>query len=73
MTVQAEVAVPTVIVTNRELALINAIKLVFPEAKHMPCEWHINIDVLAHGRKEKALIVEEDSETVFRSYGLTNV
>src|SRR5205809_484318 len=31
----------------------------------MLCEWHILHLVLAHGRKEKTLIVEEDSRKVF--------
>src|SRR4051794_40356519 len=53
VTIQAEeVAVP-VIVTDREPALINAIKLVFPEAKHMPCEWHSNTIFLLTGEKRR--------------------
>ncbi|XP_028092938.1 uncharacterized protein LOC114293099 [Camellia sinensis] len=33
--------VPTVIVTDRELALMNAIQKIFPSARHLLCRWHI--------------------------------
>ncbi|XP_028067424.1 uncharacterized protein LOC114270176 [Camellia sinensis] len=33
---------PEVIVTDRELALMNAIDNTFPNARHLLCRWHIN-------------------------------
>ncbi|KAG5562042.1 hypothetical protein RHGRI_004924 [Rhododendron griersonianum] len=44
-------ALPSVIVTDRELALMNAITNVFPHATHLLCRWHIGKNVLAKCRK----------------------
>ncbi len=33
---------PKVIVTDRDLALMNALTHTFPEAAHLLCQWHIN-------------------------------
>ncbi|GAA0175964.1 hypothetical protein LIER_42004 [Lithospermum erythrorhizon] len=38
---------PTVILTDREMALINAIDIIFPSTFHMLCRWHIEKDVEA--------------------------
>ena len=38
---------PTVIVSDRDLALMNAIKFVFPEACNLLCRFHINKNVKA--------------------------
>jgi histone-lysine N-methyltransferase SETD2 len=43
--------VPTVIVTDRELALINAIGVVFPTARHLLCRWHISKNVVTNCKK----------------------
>ncbi|XP_058203032.1 uncharacterized protein LOC131317502 [Rhododendron vialii] len=40
-----------VIVTDRELALVNAITTVFPTASHLLCRWHIGQNVYAKCRK----------------------
>ncbi|KAL8539394.1 hypothetical protein ACS0TY_001135 [Phlomoides rotata] len=42
-----DVSLPTVIITNREKALMNAIATKFPESKHFLCTWHIDRNVLA--------------------------
>ena len=42
---------PEVLVTDRELALMNAIGSVFPSAKHLLCLWHIAKNILAKTRK----------------------
>ncbi|XP_057806170.1 PKS-NRPS hybrid synthetase cheA-like [Salvia miltiorrhiza] len=42
---------PKVILTDRDLALMNPIKRVFPEATNLLCRWHIMKNVLAHSRK----------------------
>ena len=38
---------PSVIVSDRELALMNAIKVVFPRAVNFLCVWHIEKNILA--------------------------
>ena len=38
---------PQVILTDRELALMNAIEIVFPHSVNMLCTWHINKNVFA--------------------------
>ncbi|KAG5553736.1 hypothetical protein RHGRI_011577 [Rhododendron griersonianum] len=42
---------PVVIVTDRELALMNAIRSVFPHATNLLCRFHISKNVLAKCRK----------------------
>jgi hypothetical protein len=42
---------PKLIATDRELALMNAISIVFPSARHILCMWHINKNVLAHTKR----------------------
>jgi hypothetical protein len=45
---------PVVIVTDRELALMSAIRKQFPEARNLLCAWHINKNILTHLRKQFA-------------------
>ncbi|KAH1225692.1 hypothetical protein GmHk_11G032528 [Glycine max] len=47
---------PRVIVTDRDLALMNAVKIVFPEATNLLCRFHIDKNVKA---KCKTLIAAE--------------
>ncbi|KAJ3705596.1 hypothetical protein LUZ61_009301 [Rhynchospora tenuis] len=42
-----EVNQPLVVITDRELALINAIQDVFPSTTNILCIWHINKNILA--------------------------
>ena len=42
---------PLSIVTDRELALINALETVFPKVVHILCTWHVNMNILANCRK----------------------
>lgn len=44
-------ALPHVIMTNRNLALINVISQVFPNATHLLYRWHINKNVFAKCKK----------------------
>ncbi|XP_057496891.1 uncharacterized protein LOC130781651 isoform X1 [Actinidia eriantha] len=46
-----ECALPDVIVSEREMDLMNAIDSVFPTARHLLCRWHINKDVMAKCKK----------------------
>ncbi|MCL7028637.1 hypothetical protein MKW94_006152 [Papaver nudicaule] len=39
---------PSLFVTDRESALINAIDIVFPKAKRLLCTWHLNLEVQAN-------------------------
>lgn len=48
---------PSVIVTDRELALMKAIDKIFPKSKHLLCIWHINKNILA---KCKSLFESKD-------------
>ncbi|KAJ5243941.1 hypothetical protein N7489_004037 [Penicillium chrysogenum] len=41
---------PRTILTDKEKALMNAIKTVFPETKNMLCIWHINMNILKKAR-----------------------
>jgi transposase-like protein len=38
-------------VTDREIALMNCIDQLFPEANHLLCTWHVNMNILANCRK----------------------
>lgn len=42
---------PNVIVTDRELALMNVISRVFTTTTHILCRWHINKNVLTKCKK----------------------
>ncbi|XP_058185778.1 protein FAR1-RELATED SEQUENCE 4-like [Rhododendron vialii] len=41
---------PSVFVTNRDLALLSAIEACFPSARHILCIWHINQCIIKHCR-----------------------
>ncbi|KAL7233195.1 hypothetical protein ACSBR1_016929 [Camellia fascicularis] len=49
--VMDENTLPSVIVTDKELALMNAICTVFPETTNLLCRWHIGKNVLANCKK----------------------
>lgn len=59
---------PDVIVTDRELAVIKAIKEVFPTVKHLLCRWHVmsNIEVKAKITRSKT----KENEFVRDCYAL---
>ena len=42
---------PNVIVPDRELALMNAVRLVFPTTTNLLCIWHISKNILANCKK----------------------
>ena len=60
-----EISIPSVILTDREQAEINAIGEVFPESNRLICRWHINECVLAYVRTEyggkKAMIKDDET------------
>jgi hypothetical protein len=53
---------PAVIVTDRELALINAYKRVFPTATGLLCEWHVAKAVVAKGKSLGIIGEGDDNE-----------
>ena len=59
----AEIAVPEVV--TRELALLSAIRIVFPNTKNLLCQWHINKNVTGH-----AATIFRDEEDRQRFYSL---
>ncbi|XP_028126433.1 uncharacterized protein LOC114323158 [Camellia sinensis] len=46
-----DIAIPEVIVTDRELALMHAIDRVFSTSRHLSCRWHIDRNVLSKYKK----------------------
>ncbi|KAH1249807.1 putative protein FAR1-RELATED SEQUENCE 10 [Glycine max] len=58
---------PVVIVTDRDLALMNAVKVVFPECKNLLCRFHIDKNVKA---KCKSLVGQKNAwDYVMDSWG----
>lgn len=51
---------PSVIMSDRELALMNAVKMVFPNTTNLLCIWHIEKNVLANCKKHFAHAEEFD-------------
>ena len=49
-------ALPVVIVTDRDLSLMNAVKTVFPDATNLLCRFHIDRNVKA---KCKTLVAQK--------------
>lgn len=43
-----EIPSPTLVVTDMEIVLINAIQQVFPIANHALCLWHVDKNILAN-------------------------
>jgi histone-lysine N-methyltransferase SETD2 len=43
--------VPSIIVTDRELALMNAIERIFPTSRHLLCRWHIGKNLVTNCKK----------------------
>jgi hypothetical protein len=47
MLAQHDIAEPKCFVTDRELALLNALDKLFPASDHILCRWHVNMNVVA--------------------------
>ena len=65
--VLGEGALPTAIVTDRDVALMNAISSVFPSAIHLLCRWHINRNILVKCKKLLKTKEKWDKFNVFRN------
>ena len=60
-------ALPGVIITNRDLVLMNAVKIVFPESTNLLCWFHIDKNVKA---KCKTLVAKKNTwDYVMEAYG----
>jgi hypothetical protein len=46
-----DIQMPLCIITDRELALLNAIEALFPPSRHILCQWHVRMNVLAKTRR----------------------
>ena len=55
---------PLSIVTDREIALIKALKRHFPSSQHLLCRWHVNMNVLAKTKKFFPAPVKVGDKTV---------
>jgi hypothetical protein len=45
------IKMPLMIIIDRELALLNALEASFTSSRHILCQWHINMNVLAKTRR----------------------
>lgn len=50
--IEKDVDLPGVILTDRDLACMNAVDRVFPRVPAMVCRWHMNKNVLSKAHKE---------------------
>jgi len=51
-------ALPRVIITHRDLSLMNAVTIVFPDATNLLCQFHIGKNVKA---KYKTLVAQKNA------------
>jgi transposase-like protein len=56
---------PNVMVTDKKVALMKAIKSVFPSATNLLCIWHINKNVQSHGKILGIYQADTDEESSF--------
>ncbi len=65
---------PKVCVTDRDLALMNAIDVVFPDLQELLCQWHIQRAIVAKCKKHFAVgLKDNDPWTTFQSQWTTVV
>jgi hypothetical protein len=55
---------PLSIVTDREIALIKALRTYFPSSQHLLCRWHVNMNVLAKTKKFFPALVKVGDKVV---------
>lgn len=46
-----KISLPTCIITDRELALMNSLETTFSSSAHILCQWHVSMNVLAKSRR----------------------
>ena len=60
-------ALPRVIITDRDLSLMNAVKIVFPDATNLLCRFHIDKNVKT---KCKTLVAQKNAwDYVIEAWG----
>ncbi|CAG8843707.1 6295_t:CDS:2, partial [Racocetra persica] len=59
---------PGVIVTDRELALMNALRLIFPNSKNLLCVWHISKNVLKNCKPQFLKETENKESSEWESF-----
>jgi hypothetical protein len=60
-----KIPLPDVFITDQEQALINSLSVVFPEASHLLCTWHIQINLVTNAAK---LIKDKSKEKDMLKY-----
>ena len=55
---------PGVVVTNCELALMNAINTVFPMASGLLCGWHVSNAILVNVKKQKTFLDDKGERDI---------
>ncbi|XP_071691511.1 uncharacterized protein [Rutidosis leptorrhynchoides] len=63
-----ECMLPRVIVTDKEMALINACKVVFPDTARLLCRWHIHRNII--GKWKRSFSSKRDWNEFFRLWEL---
>ncbi|CAG8659786.1 33871_t:CDS:1, partial [Racocetra persica] len=59
---------PGVIVTDRELSLMNALRIVFPNSTTLLCIWHINKNVLKNCKSQFLRETEDVSSSEWDTF-----
>jgi|SRR5579862_1357037 len=62
-----EISHPKVIVTDKDLSLINAISIIFLQSFNFLCGWHINKNVFSHAICFKLFEKRSEEESIFIS------
>ena len=63
----AKIAQPKVIITDREMSLMNAIRIVYPTCANLLCVWHINKNILAN-TKDNSWNIDEEFERFMKEW-----
>ena len=59
---------PFIVVTDRDLALANALKRIFPISRHFLCRWHIRENIL--GQCKKTFDIKEKVDLFMSEWSL---
>ncbi|CAG8600124.1 15699_t:CDS:2 [Cetraspora pellucida] len=59
---------PSVIVTDKELALMNALKIIFPKSTNLLCVWHISKNVLKNCKPQFPKETNEEESGEWQSF-----
>src|SRR3954447_24025725 len=62
-----EIALPKVVVTDKDQGLMNALSYIFPQSYNLLCGWHISKNVLSYGRSLGLYKKDTEEENSFMS------